>query len=85
MKTTGSVINSMAGSYGSSKGDWRKSNVFVGNRYFTDYPKVETEIEKLCRKLNKMLSSVKSEKEIYDLAFDAHFYLVSIHPFAEGN
>lgn len=85
MKSTGSVINATAGTYDSSKGEWRKSNVYVGDRYFVNYQKVENEVYKLCSKLNADLQKVKTEKEIYELAFDAHFYLVSIHPFADGN
>lgn len=85
MKSTGSVIHAAAGSYDSSKGDFRKSNVYVGDRYFVSYQKVETEVGKLCRKLHTELQNVTTEEEIYDLAFDAHFYLVSIHPFADGN
>lgn len=85
MHTTGGPINSIAGSYDSSKGDWRKSNVYVGERYFVAFQKVESEVEKLCRKLNNDIKKVLKIKDVYDLAFDAHFYLVSIHPFADGN
>ena len=31
------------------------------------------------------MKQVHTPDEIYQLAFDAHFYLVSIHPFADGN
>ncbi len=85
MKTTGSIINAVAGSYDSSKGDFRKSMVHVGARYFTNYQKVPKEVESLCDEINNRIKEVKSTEEIYNLAFDAHFYLVSIHPFADGN
>lgn len=85
MRSTGSIINATAGSYDSSKGDWRKSAVHVGTRYFINYQKVEREVAKLCEELNKRIDTVSSPREIYQLAFDAHFYLVSIHPFADGN
>lgn len=39
MRTTGSIIHSSAGDYDSSKGDWRKSSVHVGDRYFVNYQK----------------------------------------------
>jgi len=85
MRTTGGIINAVAGSYDSSKGDFRKSNVYVGDRYFMAYQKVESEVDKLCRKLDMELRNVRKTEDIYNLAFDAHFYLVSIHPFADGN
>ncbi len=85
MKTTGGVINATAGSYDSSKGDFRKSMVHVGARYFTIYQKVPKEVAGLYELINRNLSQIKTTEEIYNLAFDAHFYLVSIHPFADGN
>lgn len=85
MRSTGGVINATAGSYDSSKGDWRKSAVHVGARYFTNYQKVEREVLGLCNELNKRLDTVGTPHDVYQLAFDAHFYLVSIHPFADGN
>jgi Fic family protein len=85
LRTTGGIINSIAGNYDSSKGDFRKSMVHVGNRYFADYKKVTDLVEQLCRTINEHLQTVKSVEDIYNLAFDAHYNLVSIHPFADGN
>ena len=85
MYSTGGVVNAPAGSYDTSKGDWRKSAVHVGDRYFISYDKVEREVRKLCEELNKRIKDVSAFVEVYQLAFDAHFYLVSIHPFADGN
>jgi Fic family protein len=85
MKNTGSEIHAAAGTYDSSKGDFRKSAVYVGTRYFSNYQKVPGETEKLCAKINERLNAVRTTAEIYDLAFDAHFDLVSIHPLADGN
>lgn len=85
MKTTEGVINAAVGSYDSSKGNFRKSMVHVGARYFTNYQKVPSEVAGLCEFINNRLNQVKTTEEIYNLAFDVHFYLVSIHPFADGN
>ena len=85
MRTTGGPISAAAGNYDSSKGDFRKSMVHVGARYFSNYEKVPQEVEKLCTQINENLKNVHSPEDIYDLAFDAHFYLVTIHPFADGN
>jgi len=85
MKTTGSVIHSVAGIYDSSKGDFRKSMVHVGARYFVNYQKVPLEVGKICDDLNQKINAVSDSVEMYNLAFDAHFQLVSIHPWADGN
>jgi Fic family protein len=85
MKTTGSVINTALGNFDSSKGDWRKVNVHAGARTFVNYQKVAQMVNILCGELQKQITKVKTIKEIYDLAFEAHFQLVSIHPFADGN
>ncbi|GHT16349.1 cell filamentation protein Fic [Bacteroidia bacterium] len=85
MKTTGSVISAAAGTFDSSKGDWRKLAVSVGTHYFISYQKVEREVKELCAAINVQNKQVTTPLEVYDLAFDAHFGLVSIHPFADGN
>lgn len=85
MRSTGGIINATAGSYDSSKGEWRKSAVHVGARYFTNYQKIEREVGVLCDELNNLIDKAQSPRQIYQLAFDAHFFLVSIHPFADGN
>jgi Fic family protein len=85
MKTTGGIINSAAGTYNSAAGDFRKSAVYVGKRFFMNYQKVPDAVDALCDDINQRLEAVKTPEEIYNLAFDAHFALVSIHPFADGN
>jgi len=85
MLSTGGVINASAGSYDSSKGDFRKSMVYVGTRYFANYQKIPGEVDVLCRHINKRISIVQTTEDIYNLAFDSHFGLVSIHPWADGN
>ena len=39
----------------------------------------------LWESVNQRIKQVQTLDSIYQLAFDAHFYLVSIHPFADGN
>ncbi|MDR3309343.1 MAG: Fic family protein, partial [Tannerella sp.] len=85
LKTTGSVINSLAGTYNSAEGDFRKSAVYVGKRYFMDFRKVPDAVKSLCDDINAQNDAVKTVDEIYNLAFDAHFSFVGIHPFADGN
>ncbi|MDR2971909.1 MAG: Fic family protein [Bacteroidales bacterium] len=85
MKNTGCVINTALGSFDSSKGEWRKVNVHAGTRTFVSYQKVESLVKILCDDLQDRIVNLKTVIDIYDLAFNAHYSLVSIHPFADGN
>ena len=50
-----------------------------------DYKKVPQRVSELIKFINTEISKKLSFKEINELAFDAHFQIVSIHPFADGN
>lgn len=85
MKSTGAEINTVFGTYDSSKGDLRLNNVRAGDHYFVNYDKVKPLFNKLATKINESLPELKTTKEILDFAFTAHHDMVSIHPFADGN
>lgn len=87
LKNTGKIYNSMMGSVDSSKGEFRKGNVVIGETYFPNYDKVEKLTNELVLKLNDRIKNV-SENDLIEqlyISFDAHFGLVSIHPFYDGN
>lgn len=85
LKNTGSVYKTALGEVDSSKGEYRLSNVRVGDRYFVTYDKVAPLAEQLCLRLNQKLAEVDTVDAQLLLSFDAHFDLVSIHPFYDGN
>jgi Uncharacterized conserved protein len=85
LRNSGGEINAMGGTYNSANGDFRKSMVHVGARYFPDFRKVPQKVSDLCELINSRIDTLKSIEDVYGLAFDAHFILVSIHPFADGN
>lgn len=85
MKNTGSKISSIAGDFDSSKGDFRKVTVRAGTSTFMDYQKIPERVLELMKYINKEIHNVDTFERIYNLAFDIHFQLVSIHPFADGN
>jgi Fic family protein len=85
LKNTGSVYNTILGNFDSSKGDFRKVNVHAGTRSFPSHEKVETMLIALCYELGNRMKNMQSDTDIYNLSFDAHFGLVSIHPFVDGN
>ena len=85
LKNTGGIINSAMGTFDSSKGDFRLCSVSAGGKAYMDYQKVIPETEILCQEINKKLDHTKTLKDIYNLSFDAHLNLVTIHPWADGN
>jgi Fic family protein len=85
MKNTGSIYNTVFGELDATKGMFRKGNVSAGNSYFVNYDKVEKLVNELCEKIStKLVNSISFEEKL-NLSFDAHFELVSIHPFYDGN
>jgi Fic family protein len=85
MKNTGGIYNTVFGEIDASKGMFRKGNVSAGGRYFLNYDKVAAHTRNLAQQLDKKLPNVQDEKEQLKLSFAAHFDLVSIHPFYDGN
>ena len=85
MKQTGTLYQTIFGELDSSKGVFRKGNVSAGNSYFVNYDKVEMLVKNLCEAIENKIKTVKTIEEKLDICFDAHFDLVSIHPFYDGN
>jgi len=85
MKSTGGIVNQMGGSYDSSRGELRKGSVAAGTALFPDYRKVPGLLNKLCAILRDQDKTAKTTSDILTLSFQAHFHLVSVHPFADGN
>ncbi|MEM9885562.1 MAG: Fic family protein [Bacteroidota bacterium] len=85
LKNTGAVYNTSLGTIDSSKGEFRKSNVRAGNRYFVNYAKVPEYTEQFTLQLVQKLQTMDTVEEQLLLSFEAHFDLVSIHPLYDGN
>ena len=89
MAQTGSEYNSLGGSFSAAKGELRKLNVTAGagGKSYMSYQKVPSRLEAFCKQLNERRKAIDSNDipAIYDLSFWAHFELVTIHPWADGN
>ena len=85
MSKTGKTYQTVFGELDSTKGDFRKGNVVAGSRYFPNFDKVEGLTTKLSESVNSKLKNTSETIEQLHLSFDAHFDLVSIHPFYDGN
>jgi Fic family protein len=85
VKNTGKVYNTVFGTIDSSTGAFRKGNVSAGITYFPNYDKVEPLTNEMAVKINKLMQETGSVSDQVNFSFDAHFNLVSIHPFYDGN
>ena len=89
MKNTGSEYNTIAGKFSSAKGELRLLNVSAGRggKSYMAWQKVELKILEFCEWLNNERKKINRENvsEIYRLSFEAHYRLVYIHPWADGN
>lgn len=89
MARTGSEYHSLGGDFSAAKGELRKLNVTAGfgGKSYMSYLKVPSRLEAFCEELNKRRMAIDKTDiaAIYELSFWAHFELVSIHPWADGN
>lgn len=85
MQGTGGPVNTILGSYDTSKGDLRLSSVRAGSRSFPDAKKVPDLLKDFCQNINTQIISTATLEQKLQAAFKAHFDLVSIHPFGDGN
>ncbi len=89
MARTGSEYHTITGDFSAAKGELRKVNVtsgFGGASYMA-YQKVPAKLESFCEELNQRRKNIDSSDiiAVYNLSFWAHYELVTIHPWADGN
>ena len=89
MRRTGSEYSTIAGHFDSSKGEFCLCNVSagIGGRSYLTYNKVSRAVDDFCGWLNKEIANADKTDiaACYRLSFEAHFRLVTIHPWVDGN
>lgn len=89
MKNTGAEYHTLLGDFSSSNGDLRLLNVTagVGGKSYMSFNKVPAKLDEFCLSLNQQRRNAKTMtmQELYEMSFDAHFNLVTLHPWADGN
>ena len=89
MSHTGSEYNTLTGSFSAARGELRKLNVSagLGGPSYMSYQKVPSHLAAFCEELNERRLSIDKTDPcaLYDLSFWAHYALVTIHPWADGN
>ena len=89
MARTGSEYHSIGGDFSAAKGELRKLNVTAGTggKSYMAYQKVPARLAAFCEELNQRRKTIDSDDvaAVYELSFWAHYELVTIHPWADGN
>lgn len=89
MAHTGNEYHSIGGNFSAAKGELRKLNVTagLGGKSYMSYQKVPARLAEFCDKLNNKRKNIDASDmlSVYDLSFWAHYELVTIHPWADGN
>lgn len=89
MRNTGALHHTAHGTYDESKGDLRLLNVSAGRggRSYLAWEKVEGRTSQFVDWLNAELRGIEDSpaSEAYALSFEAHYRLVTIHPWSDGN
>ncbi|MCR5364050.1 MAG: Fic family protein [Bacteroidales bacterium] len=87
MQNTGSTYKTALGDFSSANGDLRLLNVTagVGGKSYLSYQKVPAKLQEFCDWLNAQRAREMSLADRYNLSFEAHYRLVTIHPWADGN
>lgn len=89
MKNTGATYNTPLGSFSAAQGELRKLNVTAGfgGRSYLAFQKVPQALQNFCVWLNEARTVTPKNDSLawYRLSFEAHYRLVTIHPWADGN
>ena len=89
MKNTGSLYNTIGGTFNSADGDLRLLNVSAGRggKSYMAWQKVPDRLGDFCEWLNEARKRIgeKDPETVYRMSFEAHYRMVTIHPWADGN
>ena len=89
LKNTGSEYHTILGAFDSSKGDLRLVNVSAGRggKSYLAWQKVPAALEAFCAWLDgeRKRAATLDVAAQYEVTFEAHYRLVQIHPWADGN
>ena len=82
---TGGPIHSLLSQYDTSQGELRIDTSSAGRRVLIEAHKLPKALDQLLKEINTAITRLKTPRQIYDLSFEAHFKLLTLHPFGVGN
>lgn len=65
--------------------DFRIASATVGRRVLRAAHKLPAAIDELLKGISTRISQLNTPRQVYDLSFEAHFQLLTLHPFGAGN
>ncbi|SFE96915.1 Fic family protein [Spirosoma endophyticum] len=85
MRQTGWPLDSLLSTIDTRKGELRLDNALAGRGRLGDAHKLPLALAELLKDINTRINQRKTPRQLYDLSFQAHFILLSLHPFGAGN
>ncbi|WP_285008966.1 Fic family protein [Pedobacter faecalis] len=85
LRNTGQVYHTMLGVVDATKGELRLGNVQAGITYFPNYNKLVPLLNDMISTMKELMQKTLTVAEQINLSFDAHYNLVNIHPWYDGN
>jgi Fic family protein len=85
MRQTGGPTYSLLSQSNTSQGDLRIDSAMIGRRAVMAAHKLPAAIDELLKGINTRISQLHTPRQVYDLSFEAHFQLLTLHPFGAGN
>ncbi|AUD06963.1 Fic family protein [Spirosoma pollinicola] len=85
MRQTGGPLHSLLSTIDTRKGELRIDNALAGRGGLVGAHKLPVALAELLKDINTRINQLKTPRQLYDLSFQAHFHLLSLHPFGAGN
>jgi Fic family protein len=85
MRQTGGPTYSLLSQFDTSKGDFRIDSAMVGRRAIVAAHKLPVAIIEWLKGVNTRINQLNTPRQVYDSSFEAHFHLLTLHPFGAGN
>lgn len=86
---TGIEYRSMGGSFSAARGEFRLLNISdpISGQEYMSYQRIPMQMQEFCDELHMRRQMIHDEDpvSVYELSFWAHFQLITIHPWADGN
>lgn len=85
MQNTWGQYSNALGTVDAAKGEFRHGQVVANDHYFPNFQKVPALVSSFIADLNQKLEGQQGVADVVKISFLAHFDLVNIHPFYDGN
>ncbi|GAB3227589.1 Fic family protein [Spirosoma arcticum] len=85
MAQTGGPTYSLLSQFDTRTGDLRIDQVTMGRCVMVAAHKLPAAIDELLKGINTRISQLNTPRQVYNVSFETHFQLLTLHPFGAGN